>query len=242
VPVPTPLIALVGYHLPLGRVTKWDSGAYAVPEEYVWAVKRAGGRPALVAGPETDPMEDVLAPFDGLLLVGGGDVDPSSYGAVARHPALYGLDEERDRFELDMVRAADRIGLPTLAICRGLQAMNVAFGGTLHQHLADEPNLMSHRSEEDQGMTHPVKVLESSRLASAAGQAALEGWSGHHQGIDRLGEGLVAVGWTGDGLVEAVEREVGWMVGVQWHPERTAPADPANQGIFDAFVERAQSR
>jgi putative glutamine amidotransferase len=240
--VPTPLIALVGYHLAAGRVTRWDGGAYAVPEEYVWAVKRAGGRPALLTGPEADPLEEVLAPFDGLLLVGGGDFDPSSYGAEDRHPALYGLDDERDRFELDLVVAADRLGLPTLAICRGLQAMNVAFGGTLHQHLPDVPRVMTHRSDEDQGMTHPVKVAESSKLAAASGVAALEGWSGHHQGIDRLGEGLVAVGWTGDGLVEAIEREDGWMLGVQWHPEQTASTDPANQRIFDAFVERCRTR
>jgi putative glutamine amidotransferase len=128
-----------------------------------------------------------------------------------------------------------------MAICRGFQAMIIAFGGTLHQHLPDVAGTIVHRAQEDDGVVHAVKLEESSRLAAAAGQVAVDAWSGHHQGIHRLGQGLVPVGWTGDGLIEAVERDRGWMVGVQWHPERTAPADPASQGIFDAFVARARS-
>jgi putative glutamine amidotransferase len=235
-----PLIALVGYHLADGRVTRWDTGAYAVPDEYVTALDRAGGRAAVLTGSGEGPPEDLLERFDGLLLVGGGDIEPERYGASEPHPDVYGVDPDRDRFEIDLVLAADRMGVPTLAICRGIQVMNVAFGGTLHQHLPELAAFDRHRLPAKVGSIHEVKVDESSRVATASGAVALRGYSAHHQGLDRLGEGLAPVGWSEDGLIEAVERPVGWMVGVQWHPERTAPEDPAQQALFDALVDRAR--
>jgi putative glutamine amidotransferase len=239
--VPTPLIALVGYHLAEGRVTRWDTGAYAVPDEYVTAVDGAGGR-AVVLAPQTEgSADDVLDRFDGLLLVGGGDVEPERYGASERHPDLYGVDVDRDRFEVELLLAADRRNHPSLAICRGIQVMNVAFGGTLHQHLPDVEGFDRHRLPAKVGFMHEVKVSESSRLTEATGAATLQCYSAHHQGLDQLGEGLVPIGWAEDGLVEAVERSDGWMVGVQWHPEHTAAEDPSQQALFDALVARARA-
>jgi putative glutamine amidotransferase len=239
-----PLVAVVCYHLASGRVTGWERGAFAVPDTYVSALRRAGARPVLVAGHEDHAPEDGLEPFDGLLLAGGGDVAPNRYGAP-RHPEVYGEDPDRDDIEVALARAAAERHVPTLAICRGIQVLNVAFGGTLHQHLPDVSGAAPHgmpRGAVLQPVVHEVEVAESSRLFAATGQPSLAGRSSHHQGVDRLGDGLIPVGWTGDGLVEAVEHEEGWILGVQWHPEETAEADSSQQALFDAFVDRAAGR
>jgi putative glutamine amidotransferase len=231
------LVAVVGYHLPPGRITRWTSGAYAVPDKYVDAVRRAGGEAVLVApGAGTDHL---IERFDGLLLIGGGDVDPSTYGELEAHAAVYGVDPDRDRSEIALVRTAFETRLPTLAICRGVQVLNVAFGGTLVQHLPDRPSGLDHRQADPERM-HGVRVAEPSRLFDATGTTSVHGASRHHQGIDRLGDGLVPVGWAEDELVEAVEHRDGWIVGVQWHPEITAATDPAQQSLFDALVREAQ--
>jgi len=235
-------VAIPSYHLIPGRVTKWDGGAYAVPDSYVRAVRRAGGRPVLLPVSDDAGYEEALEAFEALLLVGGGDVDPSRYGAGQRHPDVYGVDAERDEMETALIRHADRSELPTLAICRGIQVLNVAFGGTLHQHLPDIPRLEQHRFPAGQSFIHEVKVAEGSRLAEAAGSVALRCLSAHHQGVAEVGEGLLPVGWSEDGLVEALEREQGWMVAVQWHPEETAEDDPAQQALFEALVAQARRR
>ena len=237
-----PLIALPSYHLAPGRVTRWDRGAFAVPDSYVEAVRRAGGRPVLLPAPDDAGPEELLAAFDALVLVGGGDVDPARYGAGQRHPDVYGVDQERDQLEIDLIRHADRSELPTLAICRGIQVLNVAFGGTLHQHLPDVPHLDQHRFPAGHSFLHEVKAAEGTRLAEAAGSVALQCLSAHHQGVDEVGEGLVPVAWSGDGLIEALERDRGWIVGVQWHPEETAADDPAQQSLFGALVAEARRR
>lgn len=235
-----PWIAVAAYHLAPGRVGKWLVGGYGVPENYVDAVRRAGGRSALVLPGEDAPSAELLEPFDALLLVGGGDVAPERYGAE-RHQSLYGVEPDRDELEIDLLRRADRVRMPTLAICRGAQVMNVAFGGTLIQHLPDVDGLVAHGNPSGQDrLRHDVKVEPGSRLAQAAGADVVACSSHHHQGIERLGDGLVATGWSEDGLVEAIERERGWMVGVQWHPEDTAHEDPRQQALFDALVERTR--
>ena len=235
-----PLIALVSYHLAPGRITRWDAGGYAVPDDYVVALHRAGGRASLLPALHDDEPEAVLERFDGLLLVGGGDVAPERYGATEWHADVYGVDPERDQCEIDLLRTADRMGLSTLAICRGAQVMNVAFGGTLHQHLPDVEAFDQHRLPAKIGFLHDVKVSESSRVAEATGAASFSAFSAHHQGLDRIGDGLEPVGWAADGLVEAIERPTGWMLGVQWHPEHTAGEDPTQQALFDALVGRAR--
>jgi putative glutamine amidotransferase len=238
-----PLVAVVGYHLAPGRVTRWPDGGYGVPGPYLHALRRANARVLIVSPGETNDPDEILEPFDGLVLVGGGDVDPARYGAEADEEHNYGIEPDRDRLEIDLMLAADRMALPTLAICRGMQIMNVAFGGTLHQHLPDLPDMLEHGVPvADSVSTHDVKPAPRSRLLATAGVDLLVCSSHHHQGIDRVGEGLLATGSSEDGLVESLERVVddpyqdGWMLGVQWHPEDTAAEDPAQQAIFDGFA------
>lgn len=235
-----PEVALVAYHLRPGRVSYWQVGGYGVPENYVDAVRRAGGRATLVLpGDDREPGE-LLDRFAGLVLVGGGDVEPRRYGAE-RHDALYGLEPDRDELEIALLLEADRGSVPTLCICRGMQVMNVAFGGTLIQHLPDDDRFSAHGMPSgEEAIYHEVKLAPGSRIADAAGTEVIWCSSHHHQGADRIADGIVPTGWSEDGLVEAIEREVGWMVGAQWHPEDSAANDPVQQGLFDALVRRAR--
>ena len=234
-----PLIAIPTYHLGAGRVGNWE-GAYALPESYVAALGAAGARTALLPPSQLAEAEEVLAPFDGLLLAGGGDIEPARYGA-ADHPEQYGTDPDRDELELELARAAVRLGTPTLGICRGVQLLNVAFGGTLVQHLPDVEGLVEHRNEAKQAM-HGLRVEPGSRLAGALSQVEAEGLSHHHQSLGRLGDGFRPVAWAPDGLVEGIERDQGWTVGVLWHPESTAGADPAQHRLLRSFVDVASRR
>jgi putative glutamine amidotransferase len=245
-----PSIAVVAYHLGTDRVARWPGGGYGVPALYVDALRRAGARPAILApGDDSDP-EEILEPFDGLLLVGGGDIDPGRYGRDPS-PHLYGIEPDRDESEIQLLHAADRIAIPTLCICRGMQVMNVAFGGSLHQHLPDVPDLIQHGVPVEGTLTiHEVTATPGSRLASVTKSGPLAAASHHHQGIDRLGDGLAATGQTQDGLIEAIERIVPdqqdpratWMLGVQWHPEETAAANAVQQSLFDALASEARLR
>jgi putative glutamine amidotransferase len=213
-----------------------------VPENYVDAIRRAGGRPLLLLPGETGSTSDLLERVDGLVLVGGGDVEPARYGG-ADDATVYGVEPDRDALEIALLLATDEREVPTLAICRGMQVMNVAFGGTLVPHLPARPGVLEHGSPSGEDhRRHPVKAASDSLLASAARAEVLDCSTHHHQGIDALGAGLVATGWADDGLVEAIERERGWMLGVQWHPEDTAAEDRAQQRLFDAIVERARAR
>lgn len=238
-----PGIAVVAYHLRPGRVRGWVVGGYGLPEGYIEALRRAGAIPTLLLPGDPRSPTELLDRVDGLLLVGGGDVEPARYGQ-APHAELYGLEPDRDELEIALLLEADRRGLPTLCVCRGMQVMNVAFGGTLIQHLPDDPRFGPHGTPSgEDGLLHDVHLEPGSRVASAASATTLSCSSHHHQGVDRLGQGLVATGRAPDGLVEAIEREgEGWMVGVQWHPEDTAAADPAQQRLFDALVRAARER
>jgi gamma-glutamyl-gamma-aminobutyrate hydrolase PuuD/GrpB-like predicted nucleotidyltransferase (UPF0157 family) len=240
-----PLIGVVAYHLGPTRVTRWSDGGYGVPAPYVEALRRAGARTALIPPGEPGDAADLLEPFDGLLLVGGGDVDPARYGAEPDTHHVYGVEPDRDRLEIALVHAADAARLPTLCVCRGVQVMNVAFGGTLYQHLPDVQGLLEHGVPiEDTPTMHDVMPEPGSRLAAMTKSGPLSCSSYHHQGIDRVGEGLAVTGRSPDGLAEALERVVPdqqdetatWMVGVQWHPEETATTDPSQQSLFDALV------
>ena len=200
---------------------------------------------------ETNDPEEILAPFDGLMLVGGGDVDPARYGAEPDVEHNYGVETDRDQLEIDLLLAADRMHLPTLAICRGMQIMNVAFGGTLHQHLPDMPGMLEHGVPvADTISTHDVTPAPWSRLSATTKSGVLTCSSHHHQGVDRLGNGIVATGHSPDGLIEAIELgandpddvHLPWMLGVQWHPEDTAAHDTAQQALFEGFVTVASWR
>jgi putative glutamine amidotransferase len=238
------LIAVVAYHLAGDRVARWPEGGYGVPGTYLEALRRAGARSAILAPGEEGTPEEIIEPFDALLLVGGGDVDPARYGGE-REEHLYGIEPDRDEFEIALLREADRLAVPTLCICRGMQVMNVAFGGTLHQHLPDIAGLIEHGVPIEGTQTiHDVSVEPGSRLAAVTKSGPLASASHHHQGVDRIGEGLTVTGRSEDGLVEAIERIVPdqqderapWMLGVQWHPEETAESDPAQQSFFDALA------
>lgn len=236
--MPPPIVAAVTYHLEPGRVPGWEIGAYAAPDHYVHALRRAGARVLLVPTGDKETAE-ALQGVAGLVLLGGGDVEPTRYGAES-HTMTYGIDHERDASEIELIGAAAERGIPTLAICRGMQVVNVAFGGTLHQHLPDLPEMGSHGQPRAAGYAmHEVKVAESSLLFGACQSPVINCPSSHHQGVDRLGADLTPVAWGLDGLVEAVERQDSWLVAVQWHPEATAATDRAQQSIFDAFVARA---
>jgi putative glutamine amidotransferase len=219
----------------------WDQQAALLPTNYLDAVRRAGGMalllapdPALVAAPD-----EALDLVDGLMLVGGADIDPASYGA-ARDPATIGPVPERDAFELALTLRAIERGIPLLGICRGMQLLNVAFGGTLHQHLPDRFGHHDHlraRGSFD-GADHDVRLVPGSLAARAAGEQLHGTKSHHHQGVDRVGEGLVVTGAaTIDGLPEALELPgEAFVLGVQWHPE----ADERSR-VVGALVEAARA-
>jgi putative glutamine amidotransferase len=235
-----PQIGIVSYHLRPGRVTNWLVGGYGLPENYVDAVRRAAGRASLILPGDDRTPDEMLESVDALMLVGGGDVDPSRYGQ-APSDTVYGVEPDRDELEIALLRRADEQSTPTLCICRGMQVMNVAFGGSLVQDLPAEDRFIAHGAPSGaEAIAHEVKLASGSAIAAAAGSDVVSCSSHHHQGLDRLGEGVRAAGWSEDGLVEAIERAGGWMVGAQWHPEDTAPDDPAQQGLFDELVRRAR--
>jgi putative glutamine amidotransferase len=238
-----PLIAVPAYALAEGRVEGWEYPAMAAPTRYVEALHRAGGQEAVlmpVVLDEEGDADELLERFDGLLLLGGGDLDPSSYDQE-RHHKVYGVVPERDAFEITLARAAVEREMPVLAICRGHQVLNVARRGTLLQHLTSD----SHGTPGVPGgaRMHPVRIEPRTRLAVATGVERADVCSHHHQAVDQLGEGLRAVAWADDGTVEGIELEGdAWVVGAQWHPEDTAATDPAQQRLFDTFVDQARHR
>ena len=202
------------------------------------AVLLAGGEPVTVhpwapGGAVTaEDVERRLSFADAVLLPGGGDLAPTAYGQEVAHDAVYDVDEEQDAFDLAVAAWALASDVPTLAICRGTQVVNVARGGTLLQHM-DDP----HRH-----VVHEVGVDPGSRLAGAVGPTVTASCY-HHQSLERLGDGVHAVARAEDGTVEAIELDGrsadGWFLGVQWHPEDTAATDPQQLALFTALVHAA---
>ncbi|HET9772276.1 MAG TPA: gamma-glutamyl-gamma-aminobutyrate hydrolase family protein [Acidimicrobiia bacterium] len=237
-----PLIAVTGVPIVAGGVLGWRQAAVACTAAYLEAVERAGGDPVILPPRGIDEAEagERLRRFDGLLLVGGGDIDPACYGQEPA-PEVAHINPARDEFEIPLVRSAIDRGLPTLCICRGAQVLNVALGGTLHQHISDREDLVAHRNEDgSDGVLHEIRAEVGSRVMKAMGGAErVRTFSHHHQALDALGTGLVPVGWAEDGLLEAVELDEGWVLGLQWHAEATAAADPTQQAVFDALVREA---
>ena len=199
---------------------------------YMRAIELAGGVP-VVLPPLEDGLPTLLARLDGICLSGGPDLDPAAYGARA-HEQLGPTEPALDRFELELARAADAAGLPLLGVCRGAQALNVARGGTLHQHVE------GHRQTELATQpVHAVRIAPRSLASRVLKTRATQVNSFHHQAVAELGRGLVASAWAPDGTVEAIEdRRHPFLLGVQWHAE-TLVDDPAQLALFRALVAAA---
>ena len=203
-----------------------------VPTSYVSSVRRAGGTPVLLPVAPDDAVDDLLDAVDGVVLTGGGDLEPARYDAEIA-PETDRVDPDRDRFDLTVTaRVLDR-HTPTLAICRGMQILNVAAGGTLCQHVPAHTRL-----DRPKDTAHEIDVVEGTRLAAVLGPGRFRVNSLHHQGIERVGDGLVVSATADDGLVEGLEPADDHLLAVQWHPEllRTRPEHLA---LFEDLVARS---
>ena|SRR5688572_6577581 len=234
----TPILGITTY------APRENLARFHLPVEYVHAVRRAGALPWLIPPGEVR-LAELLAHLDGLVLSGGGDVDPALYGGATDHPELYGIHRERDATELALARRAFEAKLPTLGICRGCQVINVAFGGSLIEHLPDVvgPEL-AHRGEgAGTSSLHEVDIARGTRLLAIVGREHPTTSSSHHQALRRVAAGFEVSAHAPDGTIEAVERrDHPFYLAVQWHPEETAAEDPGQQRLFDALVAAALTR
>jgi putative glutamine amidotransferase len=240
-----PPIAIAGRVAAAGRVSR--SAISFAGRVYLDAVLRAGGEPLTLSPRELrhDEALQLLKGFKALVLMGGADVDPHLYGQQ-RQPHVYGVNPEQDHFEMALVHAAIEMRLPTLAVCRGIQLVNVALGGTLIQHIGDIPGVVQHApgkfpAGQDYAL-HDVDISPRTKLSKAVGATKVNVASFHHQGIDVVGKGLKVVARSADGLVEGLEHtgRDQWLIGVQWHPEDTASTDPCQQNLYDALITAAR--
>ncbi len=230
-----------------GVAREWDGlQRTGVNAAYVRSVLAAGGVP-LILSPLLGPSfaARALDGIDGLLLTGGEDIHPAWFGA-APSPHLYPPNRERDLFELALFATARQRELPILGICRGIQLVNVALGGTLYQDLPSErAGPVAHDPGGARDVrSHAIELRPGSRVAAAMGGTALSVNSFHHQAVERLGSGLLATGWSADGLIEAAESapNAPWLLAVQWHPEEMhADAQAPDRGLFRALVEAARA-
>ncbi|HIN94501.1 MAG TPA: gamma-glutamyl-gamma-aminobutyrate hydrolase family protein [Planctomycetes bacterium] len=221
-------------------ITTYDrdkDGRYSVSGNYLDAVRAAGGVPILLA-PGEAAWESLLTKIDGLLLAGGGDVNPDRYGSSG-HAEVYGVDQERDAFEFQLVPWAIDRKLPLFGICRGAQVINVALGGTLIEHLPDVLGVEdTHRLPARQAVDHAIELTPASRLAEFYQQTTFSAASSHHQAVRDVAAALTIAGRAPDGTIEALEMaEHPGLIAVQWHPEMTAAKDPLQQRLFSAFIE-----
>jgi putative glutamine amidotransferase len=234
---PRPVIGLTTY-LNQAQTGVWDVQASFLPAVYFQGVTAAGGVAVLLPPQPVDPdiAERVLDGLDALLITGGKDVDPAAYGQQP-HPATDEPGRQRDVWEFTLLGAALNRGLPVLGICRGAQVLNVALGGTLHQHLPDVIGHSGHRAGNAVFTTLPVRTVPGTRLAGLVGES-VDARCYHHQGIAELGDGLVVSAWDGDGVVEALELPgETFVLAVQWHPEESLD----DLRLFSAIVEAARS-
>lgn len=232
-----PLIGLTTY----GRN---DGGRYELPAEYSQSIVRAGAIPVLLPPVGGGKLAEAwLDRLDGVILTGGGDLDPALYGGRT-HPTVYNLDPERDSAEMGLARAALERTTPILAICRGLQVLNTVLGGSLCEHVPDVfGDSVMHRAVPHSPIPHGIRIEAGSRLASIVGVSETQSMSWHHQAIRTLGKGLTPAAYADDGLIEAAELpDHPWCIGVQWHPELSAANDAIQQKLFDALTRQAMSR
>ena len=230
-----PLVAVIGRRAAQVPILRFSAtlAAEAIGEA-VWA---AGGEPVVLHGPADDPLAELrqrLSSFDGVLLPGGADVEPSRYGAAAASQTTDTVAFQDD-FDLGVTHAVIDLELPTLAICRGMQVLNVALGGSLMQHI-DETNTLHHNA------VHHVDVTVGSRLHAIVGTETIDVSSYHHQAIDRLGGDLTVTAVAADGVVEEVEHRRADIVAVQWHPEDRHATSDTDAALFGDLVDRARKR
>ncbi|MGB7338154.1 MAG: gamma-glutamyl-gamma-aminobutyrate hydrolase family protein [Phototrophicaceae bacterium] len=214
---------------------------YTMPHLYVAAVRRAGGIPILLPPGETQ-IAELVATVDGIIFSGGGDIMPSVYGGNANHPHLVRQDSERDGFEIDLIRyMVSTKDTPALCICRGMQILNVALGGTMQEHIPDIKANDMHRNYNGFWTTHDVHVESDSKIGEIMQTATVKTYSGHHQAIKELAAGLMITATAEDTIIEGLElMNHPWMIGVQWHPEKSAGDDSTQQALFDALVQIAR--
>jgi len=226
-----PVIGISAYS-ELAKWRQWEQPATLLPQTYVDIVAEAGGAPVLL--PPVPGIAASASHLDGLVISGGPDVHPERYGQEpGPHTTI--IRPERDEAEFALLQAALDLGKPVLGVCRGMQLMNVALGGTLIQHLPDVVGHHKHSPISGGYGEHKVVVGGSGRLAGIVGPGSLAVPTHHHQGIDRLAAGLTATAWSDDGLIEAVELDSHpFVIGVQWHPEAGN-----QQGLFRALVAAA---
>jgi putative glutamine amidotransferase len=226
---------------------KIPNGPYhriTVPEAYTRALIQAGGIPLIIPlGLPEESLKAILPGLDGLLFTGGGDVNPLRYGSN-NHALVNNVDEDRDRVELFLIREAFTTDFPFLGICRGLQTINVALGGTLYEDIQEQkPGSLDHQQSGSQPrdfLAHQVNILNNSRLMSILGRTSTLVNSLHHQAIRQLSPDLVQTAWAPDNIIEAIEApEHRFAMAVQWHPE-SLPEDPAMQNLFRALVTASQ--
>jgi putative glutamine amidotransferase len=227
-----PLVVIVGRQSDEAKGVRGKP--FAAGQAYFHAVERAGGTP-LMLPPIPGLVDDVpalLRRTDAVVFHGGGDIDPRRYGQEATEESLYGIVPEHDAMEMAMVAAAIDADKPVLAICRGLQVLNVALGGTLVQDIGSEDHWLKFTANE---------LEPGSRIAKAMGtESPQRCHCVHHQALDRLGDGLRVVGRHAEGIVHAVELDgARWIVGTQWHPEDSAAEDPEQQSLFDELIRQA---
>ncbi len=231
-----PLIGITSY----GPDHELQLASFTLPVVYVEAVEQAGAVAVLLpSSPEV--AAELLDRLDGLVLSGGGDIDPALH-AGGEHESVYMVTPERDRFEIELVRRAlERADLPVLGICRGMQVLNVALGGDLELHLPDlRGEQVPHRLPPREPTFHNVRIEADSLLGEIYGQPEFRVCSWHHQELRKLGRGLVPVGWASDGVIEAVVYpDHPFALGVQWHPELQIADEPLQRRLFAAFAARA---
>jgi putative glutamine amidotransferase len=241
-PTVRPVVGLTSY-LQRAKTGVWDVRAAFLPAVYLEGVAQAGGIAVLLPPQSVDDaiVERVLDGLDGLVITGGRDVDPATYGqaphAKTDEPAL-----DRDAWEFALLRGALARGLPVLGICRGAQVLNVALGGTLHQHLPDVVGHYQHQLGNAVFNTSSIKTVPGTRLAALIGEST-DAQCYHHQAIAELGKGLIATAWDPDGVVEAVER-IGdeFVLAVQWHPEERLDDLRLFAGVVEAAAHYASGR
>ena len=226
-------------HLPLIGITTYGrvhNGRFFLPEEYILAVRQAGGA-VLMLPPGGNQPERLLAQLDGLVLAGGGDLNPRLYGAQG-HPSIAEVDYERDVFELALARRVLNWPKPVLAICRGLQILNVATGGDLIVHIPEvNDGSVPHRQDGVDFVTHPVQLSADSRLREIFGTSRIAVASKHHQAAGQVPDEWRITARAPDGIIEALEhRQHPWLIAVQWHPE-LPETDAVQRRLFRAFIQ-----